>query len=51
MRRVLLYTYVNARKEKKTVFNQKLLKAKAVERGISISKLASEIGKSQPTFY
>ena len=33
------------------MFNQKLLKAKAVERGISISKLANEIGKSEPTFY
>lgn len=33
------------------MFNQNLLKAKAIERGVSIAKLASEIGKSEPTFY
>lgn len=33
------------------MFNQNLLKAKAVERGVSIAKLARSIEKSEPTFY
>ena len=33
------------------MFDQKLLKAKAMERGIPLSELAKSIGRNEATFY
>lgn len=48
---MLYLTYENARKEVRTLFNQNLLKAKIIEKGISTIKLCNELGICEATFY